>query len=84
MPRRTLPHRGCDPVQIVQPFVFTAAQHQPILDALPCLRGEESEFIAGLERCARRFLWLRNQYHVARMDKTLQAWGVRRRLAPED
>jgi hypothetical protein len=49
MPRRTLPHRGCDPVQIVQPFVFTAAQHQPILDALPCLRGEESEFIAGLE-----------------------------------
>ena len=59
MSRRILPRRGCDPVQIVQPFGFTAAQRQQILDALPCVRGEESEFIAGLERCARRFLWRR-------------------------
>jgi hypothetical protein len=64
MSRRNLPRCGCDPVQIVQPFHVTAAQRQQILDALPCVRGEESEFIAGLERCARTFLWLRNQYHA--------------------
>ncbi len=64
MSRRNLPRCGCDPVQIVQPFGFTAAQRQQILDALPCVRAEESEFIAGLECCARRFLWLRNQYHA--------------------
>jgi hypothetical protein len=62
MSRRIPPRRGCDPVQIVQPFGFTAAQRQQILDALPCVRGEASDFIAGLEHCARTFLWLRNQY----------------------
>jgi hypothetical protein len=64
MSRRILPRRGYDPVQIVQPFGFTAAQRQQILEPLPCVRGEESEFIAGLERCARTFLWLRNQHHA--------------------
>ena len=64
MSRRILPRRGCDPVQIVHPFGFTATQRQQILDTLPCVRGEESEFIAGLERCAGKFLWLRNQYHA--------------------
>lgn len=64
MSRRILPRRGCDPVQIVHPFGFTATQRQQIHDTLPCVRGEESEFIAGLERCAGKFLWLRNQYHA--------------------
>ena len=64
MSRRIPPRRDCDPVQIVQPFGFTAAQRQQILDALPRVRGQESEFIAGLERCAGKFLWLRNQYHA--------------------
>lgn len=64
MSRRIPPRRGCDPVQIVQHFGFTAAQRRQILDALPRVRGEESEFIAGLEYCARRFLWVRNQYHA--------------------
>jgi hypothetical protein len=64
MSRRNLPRGGYDPVQVVQPFRFTAAHRQQILDALPCLRGEESEFIAGLECCARMFVWLRDQYRA--------------------
>jgi hypothetical protein len=64
MSKRILPRGGYDPVQVVQPFRFTAAHRQQILDALPCLRGEESEFIAGLECCARMFVWLRNQYRA--------------------
>jgi len=64
MSRRILPRGGYDPVQVVQPFRFTAAHRQQILDALPCVRGEESELIAGLQHCARTFLWLRNQYRA--------------------
>jgi|RhiMetdeSRZDD1v2_1073273.scaffolds.fasta_scaffold265944_2 hypothetical protein len=62
MPRKNAPRCVCDPVQIVPPFDFTAAQRRQILDALPCVPKEESEFIAGLERCAHSFLWRRNQY----------------------
>ena len=41
MSRRIPPPRGYDPVEIVHPFDFTAAQRQQILDALPCIRGQE-------------------------------------------
>ena len=62
MTRKTVPRRICDPVQIVPEFGFTSAQRQQILHTLPCMCGNESEFIVGLERCARTFRWLRNQY----------------------
>jgi hypothetical protein len=64
MSRKIVLRRVCDPVQIVPPFTFTAAQHQQIFDTLPCVHGDECEFIAGLEHCARTFLWLRNQYRA--------------------
>jgi len=64
MSRKIVPRRVCDPVQIVPPFAFTAAQRQQILDTLPCVHGDKCEFIAGLERCACTFLWLRNQYRA--------------------
>lgn len=64
MGRKVTPYCAIDPVQIVPPFGFTTAQRQQILHALPCVHGNETEFIAALARCARTFLWLRNQYRV--------------------
>src|SRR5262245_50330332 len=62
MSRTIVPRCVCDPVQRVPEFAFTAAQRQQIVHTLSCRLEKESEFIAGLERCARNFLWLRNQY----------------------
>ena len=62
MSKKAAPRRVCDPVQIVPPFDFTAAQRQQLLHAVSCVHRDEFEFITGLESCARTFLWLRNQY----------------------
>lgn len=70
MPRNVTPRCIIDPVQVVPLFAFTAAQREQIIGALPCVSGDQLEFIAGLERCARTFLWLRNQYRERLLNKT--------------
>jgi hypothetical protein len=66
MSRKIVPRRVCDPVQIVP-------ERQQIPHAQSCQRGDESEFIAGLERCAGNFLWLRNQYRTRKASRRLAA-----------
>jgi hypothetical protein len=62
MKKRIVPRRTDDPVQTVPEFNFTADQRRLILQTLTCECVDESKLIAGLEHCARKFLWLHNQY----------------------
>jgi len=61
MPRKIRPRYGIDPVQEVQPFAFTDAQIECLFATLGPAKGGRHEIIAQLERCARDYIWLRNQ-----------------------
>ena len=61
MSKKIVPRRVCDPVQIVPRSI--SLRHSVSRSSTPCPAYIETfEFIAGLARCARTFLWLRNQY----------------------
>lgn len=62
MPRKTNPKYGVDPVQEVPPFSFTEVQMKQLLTALSVVKGDRADIIAQMEKCARDYLWLRNQY----------------------
>jgi hypothetical protein len=62
MPRKTRAKYGIDPIQRVELFSFTDAQIERLFDALPPLQANRDDCIAQLEKCARDYLWIRNQY----------------------
>jgi hypothetical protein len=62
MPRKIRAKYGIDPVQRVEPFSFTDAQIDRLIETLPPTKSNRADFIAQLERCARDYRWIRNQY----------------------
>ena len=71
---KVAPCCSADPVQIVPPFGFTAEQREQIVTALPLAHGKGLDLIAALERCARNYLWLRNQYRARRTQAEQNTW----------
>ncbi len=62
MPRKIKPKYGIDPTQKVNPFSFTNPEIGRLIDALAPMKGNRKEIIAQLERHARDYVWLRDQY----------------------
>jgi hypothetical protein len=62
MPRRIRPKYGIDPVQKVPAFSFTHDQIDLLFRALAPVQGDHAEIVPRLERCARGYLWRRDQH----------------------
>lgn len=62
MSRKIRPRYGTDPVQVVPPFSFDDTQIAQLFAPLPAMKGDRGETVAQLERCARDYLWRRNQH----------------------
>jgi hypothetical protein len=62
MPKKIRPKYGSDPVQRVPAFSFTNDQIDRLFQALGPVQRNHAEIVARLKRCARDYLWRRNQY----------------------